>query len=190
MAPSPVARAGFFEVERSPRDGPRDDDPSSAIRLALSGPQRVVAGREMSLALTLTNDGGADLRYARAVDGSFEHWRSPFVDLYARDERSGRVYRWARGAGVIRCGNVNPRTADDYLTLGAGQQRPDPFGEWSQSALSPVLAEPGRYTLWVVYAACAGPELGGGLEVDVAPPADLFQGTLVSNAIAVVVTPP
>lgn len=118
------------------------------------------------------------------------HWRSPFVDLYARDGRSGKVYRWAHGAGVARCGNVNPRTADDYVTLDAGQRRTDPFGEWSQSALSPVLAEPGRYTLWVVYAACAGPELGGGLEVDVAPPADLFQGTLVSNAIAVVVTPP
>ena len=94
------------------------------------------------------------------VDGSFEHWRGPFVDLYARDEGSGRTYRWTFGKGFGRCGNVDSRKPDDFVMLPPGKRKVDPFGTGRAASLAPVLMMPGRYTLWVVYASsCVGAEL-------------------------------
>jgi hypothetical protein len=72
--------------------------------------------------------------------------------------------------------------------LPAGQKKKDPFGTWSGTALTSTITKPGRYTLWVVYAACSGPELGSPFSDDEPRPAELFDGTIVSNAITVEVT--
>jgi hypothetical protein len=152
--------------------------------LSLSGPAHVAAGAPIPLALTLANDGTASLRYALAMDGSFEHWRSPFVDLYLRDERSKTVYRWSYGESYSRCGNVNTRTAEDYAQLAPGESKRGPFGAWASD--TPIaIQKPGRYVLWLVYAACIGPELGVTLGPDQPPPPDAFEGTLASDAIVV-----
>jgi hypothetical protein len=181
MDPVGTAEMGFFETDRPPNMPPEE---RGALDLALSGPKRVVAGEVVKLALSLSNAGPGTLRYAIAVDGSFEHWRSPFVDLHVRDEASKRVYRWSHGAAFGRCGNVNPRTNEDYVLLAPGQRRQDPFGSWSHDALSFVLERPGVYTLWVVYASCSGAERAGGSD-DVPKPDDLFEGTIVSNALPI-----
>lgn len=174
---------GFFETRTEPRDGPRAYD-RAAIALSLTGPSRASTRQPLRLALSLSNGSAQPFRYGMPVDGSFEHWRGPFVDLYARDEGSGRTYRWTYGKGAGRCGNVDPRKPDDYVTLSPGKRTDDPFGPESHSALAPVIMKPGRYTLWVVYASsCVGAELGSGGRDDAPPPADLFDGTIASNGI-------
>ncbi|MCA9590848.1 MAG: hypothetical protein KC657_36375, partial [Myxococcales bacterium] len=101
------------------------------------------------------------------------------------------VYRWAPGPGYGRCGNVNPRSsADDFFVLAPGAHRTEPFGPWSQSSVNPVIDTPGRYTLWVVYAACTGPEVGVNLGRDDPAPAGTFDGTLASNGVVIDVTAP
>ena len=209
MAPASETPLGFFEVLRAPADGPRPtvgatgpdgassgaatgaSAASSSLRLVLKGPSRVTAGERPKLSLELFNDGATAETVALAVDGSFPHWRAPFVDLYARDESSGAVYRWAPGPGYGRCGNVNPRSsADDFFVLAPGAHRTEPFGPWSQSSVNPVIDTPGRYTLWVVYAACTGPEVGVNLGRDDPAPAGTFDGTLASNGVVIDVTAP
>jgi hypothetical protein len=183
-APETFGPFGFFETEKPPSEGPATPA-NGAMRLALSGPKSVEAGTPFKLSLVLTNTGGAPFRYGVAVDGSFEHWRSPFVDLYARDEASGRTYRWTYGKGYGRCGNVNSRRADDYILLAPGEKKTDPFGEWSHNALGGVMTVRGRYTLFIVYAECPGMERGSMLDTDDKPPEGLFDGTIASTALAV-----
>jgi hypothetical protein len=138
----------------------------------------------IALSLELANAGAAAFTFGIAVDGSFEHWRAPFVDLYAREDATGKTYRWTHGATFGRCGNVNSRTAEDYVRLAPRKKRADPFGERSHHALAPAVTTPGRYTLWVVYAACRGAERGAPLYPDDPVPADVFEGTIASNALA------
>jgi hypothetical protein len=180
---------GFFETESVPRDGPREDAQVAPIKLVLAGAKRVFPEEPLSLVLTLVNGSTNPLQYMKAVDGSFEHWRAPFVDLYARDEKSGRTYRWAHGDSYGRCGSMDPPKPEDFAVVPAGQRRTDPFGRSSQSALKSTLTKPGKYTLWVVYAACAGPERGSPRGVEDAPPPDVFDGTIASNGIAIEVVP-
>jgi hypothetical protein len=197
MAPAGTTPLGFFEVLRAPAEGPRATvaasggatGASSSLRLVLKGPSRVAAGEHPKLELELFNDGASPETVALAVDGSFPHWRAPFVDLYARDESSGTIYRWAQGPDYGRCGNVNSRSAaNDFFVLPPRAHRAEPFGPWSQSAVSPMIDTPGRYTLWVVYAACTGPEVGVSLGRDDPAPAGTFDGTLASNGVMIDVT--
>jgi hypothetical protein len=180
---------GFFETKTPPRDEPRVYD-RAAIALTLTGPSRAFTRQPLPLALSLANGSAEPFRYARPVDGSFEHWRGPFVDLYARDESSHRIYRWTFGKGFGRCGNVDVRKADDFVTLAAGKRKADPFGPESHTALAPVLMMPGRYTLWIVYASsCLGADLASNYGYDEPPPAGLFDGTIASNGLTIEVTP-
>jgi hypothetical protein len=188
MAPLQYGPVAFFETERAPQEGPRDEARKVMLKLTLRGPARVMAEDPIRIELTLGNDSPVPLVFTMAVDGSFEHWKSPFTDLYARDESSGKTYRWAHGASYGRCGNVNSRSKDDIVRLPPGQKKKAPFGPWSETALGSTIDRPGRYTLWVVYSACSGPELGGRLGDDDPLPADLFDGTIVSNGIPVEVT--
>lgn len=179
---------GFFETKTAPPDGPRLYD-RAAIALSLTGPARAFTGQPLSLALSLVNGSAQPLHYEMPVDGSFEHWRGPFVDLYARDEAARRTYRWTFGKGFGRCGNVDSRKPDDFVMLPPGKGRGDPFGPRSHASLAPVVTRPGRYTLWVVYASsCVGAELSSGDAYDAKPPDDRFEGTIASNGLAIEVS--
>lgn len=180
---------GFFETKTAPQDGPCVYD-RAAIALALKGPLRAFTGQPISLTLSLLNGSAQPLQYGMPVDGSFEHWRAPFVDLYAREQGSGRTYRWTFGKDFGRCGNVDSRKAADYVTLPRGTRKLDPFGPNSHVALAPVVTTSGRYTLWVVYASsCMGADIGASTAAYDAPrPADLFEGTIASNGFTLDVT--
>jgi hypothetical protein len=183
-APALPDTVGFFETAGVPPDGPageRDAGGGMRVRLTLAGPHRAAADKPIALTLELANGGATVFTFGVAVDGSFEHWRAPFVDLYARDEATGKTYRWTHGAAFGRCGNVNTRRATDYVKLAPGKKKADPFGDWSHDVL--------RYTLWVVYAACRGAELGEPLYPDEPAPPDLFEGTIASNALTLEVGP-
>jgi hypothetical protein len=171
----------FFVTEKPPREGPSGGE--GGIRLVLTGPTRTVVGMKVALALDLRNGSTKPLHYARALDGSFEHWRSPFVDVYARDESF--TYRWTYTRDYGRCGNVDAREADDFIVLPPGGRKKKPFGAWSDRSLEPKFERPGTYTVWVVYAACTGAERGLTSGNDVAPPNDLFDGTIASNALQI-----
>ncbi len=173
----------FFETEHAPPDGPRDGAQKTMLELSLRAPSRVVASARIRIELSLANRSPNPLVFSKAIDGSFEHWRSPFTDLYARDEKSGRTYRWTHGADFGRCGNLDPRKKDDIVRLPPGAKKSEPFGR----EIGPAIARPGRYTLWMVYASCAGAERKPDPGEEPVPP-DLFDGTIASNGIQVEVT--
>jgi hypothetical protein len=186
--PPESAWLGFFETKTPPRDGPRLYE-RAAISLSLTGPQRAFTRQPLPLVLSLMNGTAQPLHYGMPVDGSFEHWRGPFFDLYARDEGSGRTYRWTFGKGVGRCGNMNDRTSEDLVLLPPGARKTNPFGPHSRTTLAPVFMNPGRYTLWVVYSSsCVGAEIGSGGGYDGGPPTDLFDGTIASNGLTLEIT--
>jgi hypothetical protein len=173
----------FFETKTSPQDQPRAYE-RAAISLDLTAPKRALVDEPIALGMTLLNRSAEPFRFSRAVDGSFEHWRGPFVDLYAHDERTGRTYAWTYGKGFGRCGNLDPRTPEDFVTLAPNQRRSDPFESSRGSRLAmlaPTFRVEGRYTLWVVYASsCFGIQRR---ERDDPTPADLFEGTIASNGV-------
>jgi hypothetical protein len=190
MAPLQSGPIAFFATERPPIDGPREEAQKVMLKLTLAGPKRVVSDEPIALVLSLANGSPNPLVFSVAVDGSFEHWKSPFTDLYALDEGSGRTYRWAYGESFGRCGNVNSRSKDDIVRLAPGATKKAPFGPWSDTALNAAIGRPGRYRLWVVYAECFGPERGSPLGSDDVIPSDVFDGTIASNAIIVEVAAP
>ena len=176
---------GFYETTTVPRDGPTVYD-RPALELVLEGPKRAFARQSLPLALTLVNDTLQPLHYGMPVDGGLEHWRGPFVDLYAREESSGRTYRWTFRSGSGRCGTLDPRKDSDYVILPPKKRKNAPFGERFKTISEPAFQIPGRYTLWVVYSSsCVGTEIFGHTRDAPAPPADLFEGTIASNGLTV-----
>lgn len=179
--PSPF---GFFAVKTPVPAG----DANAPLQIRLDAPSRIAASKPMGLKASVTNVAKKALTLALAVDGSLEHWRSPFVDLYARDEASGRVYRYDFHGG--RCGNVNTRTKADFATVAAGAVREPAFGEWSNHVQTASIDVPGRYSLWVVYTSCKGPDYGLALGVGGAPRLPVpYRGVVASAPVVVEVTP-
>ena len=186
--PPEASWMGFFETKTAPPDGPRLYE-RAAISLSLTGPARAFTRKLLPLTLSLKNGSAAPFQYGLPVDGSFEHWRVPAVDLYAREETSARIYRWTLAKGVGRCSDLGSRTPEDFVILPPGKQTNDPFGRHAKSGLTPVLMMAGRYTLWVVYASsCIGVERPSSYGPDAPRPPDLFEGTIASNGITVEVT--
>lgn len=162
--------------------------PSDAV-LEIGAPPHLEVDAPLRLTTRITNRGTATVSIARAVDGSDEHWRSPFVDVYVRAEATGEVYRADLVHQGGRCGNVNARRPDDFFALAPGESRQEPFGGWAHTLGLVSFPTPGRYQVWVVYAACEGPERGGPLGDDIALPSDLLVDRVISNAVTVVVDP-
>ncbi len=182
MAAAPETPFGFFELDRVPVESAPAREP---LRLLLTGPKKVARGALFSLKLALKSEGESPATYVRAMDGSFEHWRAPFVDLFAKDLASGRAYRWTYGASYGRCGNTNARSPDDFVTIAPGQRIDEPFGSWAK-VRDAMIDVPGKYALWVIYAACEGVELRRGMGGPDAPlPKDVFEGILVSDKVIV-----
>jgi hypothetical protein len=183
MSPYSGGGFGFHEVDGA-APPPRTAD-AAPLQLTLSGPPSRAEGQALALKLTFKNRGNAPLVVARPLDGSLEHWRAPMVDLYARDEASSRVYRFAfTGA---RCGNVNPIEKDDYATLKPGEARSDVTDNgWASYVEKASLPRAGRYAVWVVYTYCGSKEGGLPLGEDVIRK-ETHAGVHASNAVQVVV---
>jgi hypothetical protein len=170
---------GFYAVTKAaPEPGP--PAVGAPLNIALKGSARVKVGEPLHLRATVENVSARNVILARAVDGSLEHWRSPFVDLLIKDA-AGRVFRWDfQGA---RCGNVNQRHAGDFVTLAAGAKREGAFGEWAGHLDDAVIDAPGRYTAWVVYSSCTGVEHGVPLGAAAASLPTPFLGVLISAPV-------
>lgn len=184
MAAAPETPFGFFELDRVPVESAPVKQP---LQLLLAGPKKVARGSMFALTLSMRNPGESPATFVRAMDGSFEHWRAPFVDLFAKDLTSGRAYRWTYGTSYGRCGNMNVRSAEDFVTIVPGQRIDAPFGSWSKVNAA-MIDVPGTYALWVVYAACEGVEMRHWMAGEDAPlPRDAFEGVLVSEKVIVTI---
>jgi hypothetical protein len=151
--------------------------------LTLSGPAKRAANQELSLDLAFENQGPTPLVVVRPLDGSLEYFRAPMVDVYAREEASGKVYRFAYTGG--RCGNVNPIQEDDYATLAPRESRSDVTDNgWAGYLKSTSLPRAGRYAVWVVYTFCDFINRGSPLAADVIR-SEAYLGAHASNALQV-----
>ncbi|MCC6551490.1 MAG: hypothetical protein IT372_00530 [Polyangiaceae bacterium] len=183
MGPYFSAGFGFYPVDGAPPPPRAAGD--APVELALTGPATLAAGKPISLSLHFMNRGQAKVTVVRPLDGTLEQWRSPMYDLYARDDASGTVYRFAFTGG--RCGNVNPIKDDDYVTLAPGASRGDVADNgWAQYLKQAVLTQPGRYSVWVVYSFCGFEGGGVPLGQDVVRQ-ETHVGVHASNAVRITV---
>lgn len=173
---------GFYRVvgaAPSPRAGA-----DSPIEVVVGAAPVLAINTPLLLTVTFTNTSRTPVTLLRPLDGTLEHMRDPGYELYLRDEASGDVYAYAFHGG--RCGNVNPITASDYLTLSPGQKRSDVHTNgWGNYLGSAGIGRAGAYSVWVVYRECAR---GGGvpLGTDVVR-SDLHRGVHASNAVRIVI---
>lgn len=183
MAPRFDGGIGFYRVIGA-APGPRAAAHDSPVELTLGAPAHVALGAPIALALEFANTARAPITLVRPLDGSFEHWRDPGYELYLRDESSSEIYAYAfHGA---RCGNVNPITKEDYVTLTPGEKRDDVHANgWASYFSNAAVARPGTYSLWAVYREC-GKKGGVALGKDRVR-ADVYRGVHASNAVRLVV---
>lgn len=154
MSPQLGGGSGFYAVDGPVPPARSDRQHTSPLELSLALTAPATRAPDAALGLTLSFEvrGRASLVVLRALDGSLEHWRQPTYDLYLQREGDPRTYRWAYVGG--RCGNVNPLTPADYVTLRRGARRTDVAGEWADYLRSATVGQPGRYSAWVVYRFC------------------------------------
>jgi hypothetical protein len=180
MSPHFSGGSGFFAVE-GVAPGPRDGG-DAPLEVSLRGPAKIGAGAPLELRASFANHGQEALTLVRPLDGSFERMRYPSYDLYARDEASGAVFRYAFVGG--RCGMVNPITVDDYATVAPGARRDDVVDNgWASHIGGSLIARPGRYSLWLVYSFCGFEE--GGLKSGGGEQRAAYVGVHASNAVTI-----
>jgi hypothetical protein len=138
----------------------------------------------LALTLTARNAQRAPFVLAHSMDGSFEHMREPFVDLYLQRLSDNAIYRYS--AVGSRCGMVNPVGTDDLQTLAQGEQSTSPFSAWAQHLHDAHVPVAGRYRLWVVYRVCDQARLRGMSEGFTVPP-QLLLDRVRSNSIELAV---
>jgi hypothetical protein len=158
---------------------------SAGLSLELRGPSTIRRDQAIPLQLGFRNGGASAITVIRSNDGSFEHMREPFVDLYVEDVATQQVYRSTFVGG--RCGMVNALTAQDLVAIAAGAASDAPAREWAGHLQRSKIAAPGRYRLWVVYRLCDLERARGMGQQLVQPPANLFVGRVSSNAIELTV---
>lgn len=179
-----------FRSTQGPAPKQGDEDALSPIQLTISVADTVVRRNDpIDIKTTLTNRSKGSFTYQRAMDGSEAHWVSPFVDAYVIAP-DGTQARWTFANSSARCGNLDPRLPTDFVTLKPGETREDPFGNYAKMLLHVSMWKLGTYKLWVIYSACQGPEMHGNGADDAPKPANLFEGTIVSNALTINVLPP
>lgn len=165
---------------------PREGGPGALpLRLELSGPASVGLREPLRLRLTAHNQSPRSWTVLRANDGSFEQRREPFVDLYAEDLGSHRVYRYTGVGG--RCGFINGLAPSDLLSVPPGSATAEPFARWASHLGEAHFLQRGRYRVWVVYALCSYAEARGMAPSPPPAPRDLFLGRVASNAVELTV---
>ncbi|MFO0561948.1 MAG: hypothetical protein U0269_28305 [Polyangiales bacterium] len=172
----------FLRVRQRPLEAGTS---SGALALELRGPSTVQRDRAIPLQLIFRNTSARSMTVIRSNDGSYEHMREPFVDVYAENVATHAVYRAAFVGG--RCGMTNQLQASDLVSIAAGAQSEAPVSEWARHLRESKIPAAGRYRLWAVYRMCGFDRAHGMGTSPVARPADLFEGRAASNAIELTV---
>ncbi len=158
---------------------------SGALELVLSAPSVVRRDQPIALRVSFRNRSARSLTVIRSNDGSFEHAREPFVDVYAEDLATRAVYRSSFVGG--RCGMVNQLAATDLVPIAGRASSDAPASEWARNLTESKIPAAGRYRVWVVYRMCSFAEAQGMGTSTVTAPSDLFVGRASSNAIELTV---
>ncbi|MGZ3422471.1 MAG: hypothetical protein ACXVEF_04985 [Polyangiales bacterium] len=131
---------------------PRGSASGTPIELRIELPKTKKAGEVLSPKLVVLNTSKATLSILKPMDGSYDHARFPYWDVYARDEKTQQVYRWTYGA--MRCGNTNAPHEADHVVIDPGKSVTPKLSEWGSAVEKAILSTPGTYTVWVEYAFC------------------------------------
>lgn len=158
---------------------------SGALQLELQGPRTIRRDQPIPLQVSFRNASARTMTVIRANDGSHEHMREPFVDLYVEDLATQTVYRSSFVGG--RCGMVNQLQATDLVSIPARGSSDAPVAEWAGHLRQSKIPAAGRYRLWAVYRMCSFDRAQGMGTSSVSQPADLFVGRAASNAIELTV---
>lgn len=177
MAPNFAGGTGFYPLADKVEPGPAND---ALLQLRISGPSKLAAGKPLKLGLQFHNRTGQPIVVLRPNDGSLEHMRYPYYDLFLQDEKSGQVYRWAFQGG--RCGNINPTKREDHVVIDPGSDRADVALSWADYLKSAPIPSRGTYRVWVAYRFCGYESRGLHLGKD-QQMSGVFRGSVVSNAL-------
>ncbi|MBL8678661.1 MAG: hypothetical protein JNK05_05825 [Myxococcales bacterium] len=163
---------------------PRASADTSSLRVELLGATTRRRGQPLGLRAEVRNGTSRGATVIRSNDGSFEHMREPFVDLYVQNTADQRVYRYTSVGG--RCGMVNTLNQSDLVSVAAGATSPGPFSQWVSPLAEAKIPVAGRFRVWLVYRQCDWQRAQGmGGAPVVTKPGDLFEGQLASNAIEI-----
>lgn len=179
MSPEFGGGHGFYLLKTSPAPGPKND---AMLQLVLTGPSKVSTGKPLKLHVEFRNQANQPLVVLRPNDGSLEHMRYPHYDLYLADDANGKVYRYAYKGG--RCGNINRTTREDHVSVSTGGQRADVVNGWGSHLENAVIAQRGKFHVWVEYRFCGYESRGIPLGKDVYQPG-VWKGAVSSNALAI-----
>jgi hypothetical protein len=117
-----------------------------SLELTLKGPAKVYTGDPIKFRFVFHNGTGRAVTLLRPIDGSECGWRK--VSYAWEVSREGALQK---RYGYARCGNVNPLTLEDFVTLEAGKSvEIDPAFAARVGEFFDVVT-PGTYTLRVVY---------------------------------------
>jgi hypothetical protein len=154
------------------------------LRLDLGTSKSRKPGELLAPTITVANTSKAPVSILAAMDGSYDHARFPYWDVYARDEKTQQVYRWTHAA--MRCGNTNAPRAEDHVVIAPGKQGAPKANGWPSALDHAAIAAPGTYTVWVEYAFCGygvSPLTLGKAEVR----SDVVIGRFASNGVLITV---
>lgn len=156
---------------------------SGGLSLELRGPRVVRRDQPIALQVAFRNQRASSITVVRTNDGSYEHMREPYIDLYVEDVSTQQVYRGTFVGG--RCGMVNALTAQDLVTIAAGASSEAPAGDWSRHLRESKIPAAGRYRVWTVYRMCDLASAQGMGQRFALPSTDVFVGRASSNAIEI-----
>lgn len=162
----------------------RAGNDGAGLRLELLGATTRRRGEALGLRAEVHNATSSGATVIRSNDGSFEHMREPFLDLYVQNTADQRVYRYTSVGG--RCGMVNTLQRDDLVSVAAGARSAGPFSQWVSPLGEAKIPVAGRFRVWLVYRQCDWQRAQGmGGAPTTSKPSDLFEGQLASNAIEI-----
>jgi hypothetical protein len=167
-------------------DGPRPyAGEYGELRVHLSGRTRVRAGDALRLRVAFTSFAPEPVTVVQPSEGTAADLRAPLYQIYAREHATGRVYRlWL----YAECGMYDERLSDAaFHEVAQGQRREMAGSDDFYDSLSEVsIEEPGSYSIWVVYAYCAGlDDRSDAIEIAARP--NVLFGVHPSNLIEVIV---
>lgn len=168
-------RYGFYPVRGKLATPPASTAP---LVLIITAAELVPPDQKFKLTLRFVNRSPSPQIVLRPSDGSLEHLRFPHYDLFLRNLKTGRVYRWAAVGNRDR--RLEVTREQDHAAIVPGAARDDIVLEWGGYLPDPTIAVAADYEMWMEYRFCGYEKRGISIGRDVEMPG-VFKGTIVSN---------
>lgn len=119
-------------------------DDSSPIQASLIEPKVLLVDELPNLELKIENISNDPLTVVTPVDGSWDHWRYPYLSINVYDNSGKQLPLELAG----RCGNMNPLTITDFVRLAPGTSIQIKIG-WPFKQHG--FQKPGQYSMKLTY---------------------------------------